>query len=211
MSGGRRVVTFLALTVLAVFLSINKVQAQYGQYGAPSPSKSVLIDKLVNKPGTGEFVDNLSASDPRFAPHQDVFFKLIVKNTSDIELQDVEVKEFVPDFLEPLEHPGTFDSSSRTITFNAGDFGVDEEKVYVLKMRVLTQDKLPSDRGIMCLLNRAEAKAEGVFDEDVSQFCIEKQVLGVSEVPAAGPGAGLALLALNGLAFVTGFKLRKKI
>lgn len=228
---GRRValakvfsIKYLVLSIISLytlyFLLASPVMAQYGQYGqygGPGPSKSILIDKLVGKPtqnkgGTTDvsYVDNLSASDPRFAPGQDVFFKLAVKNTSDVTLTNVEVKEFVPSFVSPLEGPGGFDSASRTITFNAGDFAVNEEKTYVLKMRVAAQNELPADRGIVCLVNKAQASGSNVFDEDTSQFCVEKQVVGAGQVPSAGPEAGLLLLGFNALAAGAGIWLRRK-
>ncbi len=218
MSRGRRVVVPLfAFFFLLFALPANAQYGQYGQYGAPSPSKSILINKLVGTPTTTKggstdatFVDNLSVSDTRFRSQQEVLFKLVVKNTSEVTLTNVEVKDFVPDFLEPVEGPGTFDSSTRTITFNAGDFAVNEEKTYILRMKFVSQDKLPGDKGIICLVNKAEAKTSEVFDEDVAQLCVEKEVLGAVSVPSAGPEAGLVLLAFNALAFSTGLYLRKR-
>lgn len=222
MLGGRRVgVAFAAvLSIFSLytlyFILSSPVMAQYGQYGQPVPSKTILIDKMVGKSGvtkggtTSDFTDNFSPSDPRFSPGQEILFRLTVKNTSSVTLTNVEVKDFVPDFLEVLEAPRNFDKATRTLTFNAGDFGVDEEKEYFLKMRFVSQDQLPSDKGLICLLNKAQASASEVFDEDTSQFCVEKQVIGAVQVPSAGPEAGLLLLGFNALAAGAGFWLRKK-
>lgn len=230
MSRGRRVVDaivarskyqivsiFLASLFFLLAFSVSAQYGQYGQYGAPAPSKAILIEKLVGKPSLTKggatdttFVDNLSVSDPRFSPQQEVLFKLVVKNTSDVTLSNVEVKDFVPDFLEPVEGPGTFDSASRTITFNAGDFAVNEEKTYFLRMRFVSQDRLPSDKGILCLVNKAEARTSEVFDEDTAQLCLEKEVVGAPQQPSAGPEAGLVLLAFNALAAGAGIWLRKR-
>jgi len=188
---------------------------QYGQYGQPCNSYSIVVDKMVGKPGTSTdsnsytYVDNLSVSDPRFKPDQVVFFKIKVKNTSTTKLVGMEVRDTVPSYLEPLEGPGTFNVSDRTITWNAGDFEVDEEKTYVLKMRVYSQANLPSDKGLFCVTNFVKANSSNAYDEDTAQLCIEKTV-SAPAVPKTGPEFGLLLLAGNALGVGFGLKLRKR-
>lgn len=198
-----------ALFVSCFLFPVSSVKANYGQYGQPSPSYQILIDKMVAKPDTDQYVDNLSVSDPRFAPNQDIWFQIKVKNTSNQNLTNVEVRDYVPSYLEPLEGPGTWDSNMRIISWNAGDFAVDEEKVYFLKMRVYSTENLPSDKGLFCLVNKSDARNENTYDEDTAQFCIEKEVVGVSKVPSAGPEFGLLLLAGNILGLGLGLKLKK--
>ena len=200
------------LLLLTVTLS-GPVMAQYEQN--VGPSFSIRMNKLVGEPvvskgeTTMSFVDNLFTSDPRFAPGQDVFFKLIVKNTSSVTIKNVTVKDFVPTSIEPIDGPGNFDASTRTITFSAGDFAVNEEKSYILKMRVLNQDRLPTDKGLFCLVNKSQASNDNASDEDTAQFCVEKQVSQTPEVPSAGPEYGLILLSLEGLALSAGLMLKK--
>ncbi len=189
---------------------------QYGDYGYP-PTQTVLIDKMVGKPYITkggvtevEYVDNLSASDPRFGPGQEIYFKIKVKNTANTRLTNVTVKDYVPAYLEPLEGPGSYDASTRIITFEAGDFEADEEKIYYIKMQVLPQDKLPADKGLFCEINKAVAYNDQVSDEDTAQYCIEKQVTGVTTVPSAGPAWALALVGLNMVGGAIGLYLRKK-
>ncbi len=208
---------FLTFSVLLFNQSVNAQYGQYGQYGGSLPSKTILIEKMVGKPvqtkgGTDQldFVDNLSPSDPRFAPEQQIVFRLKVKNTSDMALKGVEVKDFVPAFLTPVSVPGSFDAASRTITFNAGDFAMGEEKIYFLTMKIFSQNQMPADKGVICEINKAQATTKEVFDEDSSQFCIEKQVLGVQHVPSAGPEMGLALMGLEFGLLGVGITLKKR-
>lgn len=204
---------FLAILVaLCSMLYVPSVFAQYGQYGNPGPSYTVLINKLVAMPtDNNNFVDNLSPSDPRFGPNQDVYFKLIVKNTSNITLSNFTVKDFVPADIEPIEGPGSYDSNTRTISFNIGDLAPDEEKSYILKMRVHAQNKLPSDKGLFCEVNRAQVYNIQVSDDDTAQLCIEKKVTGVIKVPSSGPEFGLILLGANLFGIGAGLYLKRKI
>ncbi len=203
----RRVVFFL----IALFVLLLLANRAYGQYGAPAPSQSILIEKFVAKPSSSsDFIDNLSPSDPRFSPDQTVNFKLTVKNTSDTTLTNVTVKDFVPDFLQPMSGPGNFDSSSKTISFGAGDFAPNEEKTYFLTMKVVSQNQLPADKGIVCVVNKGQASNDNVSDDDTSQLCIEKQVVGVVQIPYAGPELGAAILTFNTLVLGAGLWLRKR-
>ena len=211
--------TLVALASIFQLLTSN-VMAQYGQYGpygGPEPSLSIMIDKMVAKPiatkggsTDQDYVDNLSPSDPRFLPDQEVFFKIKVKNTSDVKLKDVTVKDFLPDFVEPIEGQGTFNDETREITIPAGDIEIDEEKVFFIKVKVLAQEELPEDQGLICVVNKAQAFDGGVSDEDTAQFCVEKEVLGVTAVPSAGPEMGILLLTGELVALTAGIFLKRK-
>ena len=211
--------TLVALASIFQLLTSN-VMAQYGQYGpygGPEPSLSIMIDKMVAKPiatkggsTDQDYVDNLSPSDPRFLPDQEVFFKIKVKNTSDVKINDITVKDFLPDFVDFKEGPGDFDKDSRTLTIAAGDLEVDEEKLFFVKVKVVEQDELPADQGISCIVNKAQAFDGGVSDEDTAQFCIEKEVLGVTAVPSAGPELGALLLTGQLTTLGLGILLKRK-
>jgi hypothetical protein len=212
-------VTFLTL-VMGFWLLVIPVNASCGgQYESPCYSYSILVDKMVAKPGTSDYVDNLNVSDPRFKPSEFVMFKLKIKNTSDTSFGGMTGKDFVPDYLTPIEGPSdsSFDSSTRTISWNAGAFAVDEEKTWYFKMQVNSQANLPADKGLFCVVNRVEASSNTTSDDDSSQLCIEKQipqVQGVSTVvtvPATGPEMGIVLFAGEILALGTGIFLRRKV
>ena len=191
---------------------------QYGQYGQPCPSYAIIVDKMVGKPGSSndatvyEYVDNLSLSDPRFKPDQIVFFKIKIKNTSTTKLVGMEVKDTIPSYLDPMEGPGAYDSTNREITWNAGDFNVDEEKVFYMKMKVLSQANLPADKGLFCVTNFVKTNSSNAYDDDTSQICIEKQVAaGTVQVPSAGPEMGLFLFTGEMLALGTGIYINYKL
>lgn len=217
----KKLLVSFALLVIGYWLLVLPVNAdcvgQYVQYGQPCPSYRIVVDKMVGKPGTSndatvyEYVDNLSVSDPRFKPDQIVFFKVKIKNTSTTKLVGMEVRDTVPSYLDPLEGPGTYNSTTREVVWNAGDFNVDEEKTYYLKMRVLTQANLPSDKGLFCVSNFVKASSSNAYDDDTSQLCIEKQVTPGKTVPSAGPEFGLLLLAGNVLGVGAGLYFKKRV
>ena len=182
-----------------------------GQYESPCQSYSILVDKMVQIPGTSNYVDNLSVSDPRYKPSEYVMFKVVIKNTSTTTFGGMTAKDYVPSYLTPIEGPGTFDSDSRIITFDAGAFAVDEQKTYYFKMQINSQANLPTNQGLFCLVNKAQAWSNTTTDDDSSQFCIEKQVAAPPKVPSAGPEMGLILLSGEILALGTGIYMSYKL
>jgi uncharacterized repeat protein (TIGR01451 family) len=210
-----------SLFVLGLFFFVSSVKAdcvgQYGQYGQPCQSYSIVIDKMVGKPGTSndatvyQYVDNLTVSDPRFNPDQVIFFKIKVKNTSTTKLVGMQVKDTVPAYLEPIEGPGTFNTTDRSISWNAGDFNTDEEKIFYLKMKVSSQANLPADKGLFCLVNQVQADSSNAHDDDTSQLCVEKQVTGTSQVPSSGPELGILLFSGEIALMGAGLYIKRKV
>ena len=210
------IIVLLLLTLHVTRYTLH-VSAQYGQYESETSSYSILVDKMVGKPmqtkggfTDNKYVDNLSPSDPRFSPNQEVWFKIKVKNTSNRNLTAVQVTDYVPQYLMPIEGPGKWNPNNRTITWNAGDFAVDEEKVYYIKMQVFDQSLLAADRGLFCVVNKVAAQKDNVaYDDDTAQLCIEKQVVGAKAVPKAGPEMGFLILGLNVFTTVLGLSIKK--
>lgn len=203
------IAVFATVISLATLMSVKPALAQqygqYGQYGQPVPSQQILVEKLVSTPvatkgGQVNFVDNLSPSDARFVPGDTILFKLKVKNTSDTKLTNVIVEDFMPSSIDLIEG---------SASIKVGDLAAGQEKEFILKARAKDQAKLPVDRGLICEVNRVRATATGVSDEDTAQFCIEKQVTPVKQVPQAGPEAGILLLGFNLLSLGTGLALSK--
>lgn len=193
---------------------------QYGQYGTKptTPGQQILIDKLVAQPGTangkgGEFVavykDNLLLSDPRYAPGDQVVFKVVVKNVSGTTLKNIVVKDTIPAYVEPMVGPGTYDAKTRTVTYTIAELKPNEENVQYMKMQIFPQNKLPANESVIKQLNNVEVRVNTLQDTDSSQFFTEKQAIGVNEVPKTGPELGLAFLAVQGLGLAIGLKLRQ--
>lgn len=214
------ITTLVALTVMmATATSVDANYGQYGQYGdAAKPSNIVDIDKKVAEPGsvqetkggdkTGTYRDNLSVSDDKFAPAEQVYFEIVVKNTSEETLENVVVREYIPTYMEPVVGPGKYDKNERTVTYTISKLEPGESNTKYFKMQLYPQEQLPADQAIVKLVNKVDVRAEGTYDSDTVQFYVEKEILGVTEVPKTGPALGLAFLALQGVGLAAGLKLR---
>ena len=155
---------------------------QYGQYGGSPAATRIMVDKFVAMHKSGQncqdqgvkFVDNFLSSDPRFKSDQEVCFKVTIKNTSSVKMTNVKASDFIPQFLDPIEGPGNFSISGKTINFDAGDFNVGDSKDFFIKMKVTTQANLPKDVSFFCINNKIAATGDSASDEDNAQLCIEK-------------------------------------
>lgn len=209
----------LILSMTAATLSLGASSAYADPYQPTTPSKEILIDKMVGKPVTDkgtvdyDYVDNLTSNDHTFKPGDIVYFRLRVKNTSQAKLTDVVVKDFEPSYFTLSNDHGTV--SSETLSINAGNFEPGEEKVYIIRGRIDNNDSVPT--GTTCVTNKARAEDDGISDEDTAQFCINKSTVKgetttvpvPTTIPSTGAEDGLLILvSALGLA-AAGFKLHK--
>ncbi|HSX40136.1 MAG TPA: hypothetical protein VLF68_00840 [Candidatus Saccharimonadales bacterium] len=225
----------LTLFLLAAVLLLGSAATAYATSTTCQPiygggqncvSTGLTLTKMVQNPQTGAFVNNLSANDPRFSPGQTVNFQLSVTNNGSTQIGTVTVKDTFPQFVTFASGPGTFDSGSNTLTFTMTNLAAGETRTVNLSGTVAGANSLPSDQGITCPVNQANATADnGQTAQASSQLCIQKQGVPTANVPTKGgltvfpaptvtttPPTGPEALALLGLipTAAAGFVLRKK-
>jgi len=200
------VVIFLLL--LSLVVSQKKVLAdQYEE----EVVKDITLDKFVKNPNTGQWVDNLFASDYKFVPqdsdidrNKEPEFKIIIRNSGDQDLDNIYYKDIMPHYLEYL-------SGDLEETFS---LKVNESREFYFKTRTVKQEQMPDDAGLVCVVNTAQAEVEGQLDKDTAQICIEGEkgeVAGVKTYyPPTGPVDNLILLLGSaGLALTGGVLIGK--
>lgn len=212
-------ITFFAFAALLFNVQSAKADctALYGGGQSCPPSYNFTIQKLVQTPGKGggNFVNNLSVNDPKYAPEQNVTFKLTVKNTGTQSIPSLTVVDTFPSYLSFVSGTGTYDSNNRTLTFIVYNLNGGESRDFTIVGKLSGANMLPSDQGIVCLVNNASVTDNNTQNSSSSQFCVEKQVLGkvypapkITTTPPTGPEM-LPLIGLIPTAFA-GFSLRKK-
>lgn len=213
--------TFLtlgALALSALTLSPSKAYADcqpvYGG-GQTCSSNEFTIVKLVQVPGKGggNYVNNLYQNDPKYFASQQVNFEIIVQNTGSQTIPTLNITDTFPQYISFVSGLGNFDSNSKTLSFTVTNLNPGQSNTYVVSAKIFDTGNLPSDQGIMCLVNQANATDNtGISHGASSQFCIQQNVLGatptVITTPATGPEMlPLGLLLSGGLG---GFIIRKK-
>jgi uncharacterized repeat protein (TIGR01451 family) len=185
----------LIIAFVSLFaIGTTKADAQYGcpPYGAECPPASVLVvDKTIRDPrAKGDvYVDNLTLADYKFAPGEDVIFKITIKNTSDKSVENVEGIDTLPLLNDVLLASGDTRSTIRQITKTVGTLGAGETKTWYIRSRVKGATEIPN--GTVCgdpkAINRVVVRSKDMPDtSDTSSFCIQRSVLGATKQPEAG-------------------------
>jgi len=190
----------LALALLAVF-SVESARAYVlPYYTGPSPEGLIEIDKKVKNPTNDSFTDNLGTNDYKFAPGEEVVFKVRVKNIAEIDFVKVKITDSLPDYLVLTE--GELEKELENLK-------PDQAYEFEIKTKVVEADKLPSNQGIYCVVNRAKVIADDQENQDTAQLCLETKVLGASTQPEAGTNPLVLAGVFTTLASV-GFFLKKR-
>ena len=88
---------------------------QYGGTTTCSPS-DLTINKQVFNPITKTYVENLTTTDPTYAPTAEVTYRLTVHNGSGETFQ-ANVKDTLPPYLSFVAGPGTYNKDTRVLEF----------------------------------------------------------------------------------------------
>lgn len=185
-----------------------------GSYTGSQSCSKISIDKKVQKPGSKDYVDGLSALDPKYHANDTVNFQIVIQNVGSDKASNVTITDSLPDFVTFVSGPGSYDTNSKKLTFNIASLNSGESQTFYIATKV--NDNLAfGDNGFMCVTNYARAtESNGTVDDDSAQFCIERvlpvyQPAPVKKAPPTGPiDAALPLLFGMGGA---GLYLIKKI
>jgi len=156
----------------------------------------ILIDKTVKNPETDNYVDNLGVNDPKFAPGQEVSYRLEVKNNGQGTFSKVTVKDIFPSYLDFSWGPLGWNNDTRTLQFDIYNLKAGESRRYEVMAKVFDKERLPADKNFICVVNTASVEADGKTDSDQAQICFEKKVLGVKVLPPTGVNIWVLSLGL---------------
>lgn len=193
-----------------------------GSYSTTCVSGELSVNKTVQNPTNNQFVDNLDNSTP-FTPGQQVNFQITINNTGNATLNNIVVKDMLPNFLDYISSNGNFDNNSKTVTYNIDHLNSGSSQTFSVDAKFTNSNNLPSNTNTTCVVNQATATADGQpTAQDNSQACVVNNVLGATtkggqtifpapntkSTPPTGAEA-FSLLALIPAVFA-GLKLRKK-
>lgn len=192
---------FSSLLLASGVSAAVRCETQYGGKEVCVKTGQLQINKEVFDPQNKKFVDNLGLNDHRFAPGEEITFKLQIKNTGDNTLSKVTVSDILPSLVE---------LSSGELSFELKDLTVGKTEEREFKAKVVAADKFPNDKNLVCVVNLAEAKSDSEKDRDTAQVCLEKKAgVPAKALPPTGPENSLMMLSaaliflISGLYFVS--------
>lgn len=177
--------------LLAFSLICQKANAY--QYDNGESSSQLILDKRIRTVNADNWQDNLSASQVVLKNGDALDFDILVKNSGDKELKNIEVKDYLPNYLKFIFGPAS--PNNGEIVWTIDKLNPGEERSFQIRVQVDGADQASSE-GNFCLINKASAKAEsGEYDEDTASYCL----VGAEKLPQAGVGNLLAgtLFALS--------------
>lgn len=202
----------LAVILLIPLFIPTPTLAQNAQYGAAAaPARQMLIDKKLLNPQNNQFVDNLNREQHAFLPDQEITFRVTVTNVVQSVLKNLTVTDKLPDVVNFVSTSfGKYDANTKTITLTIDSLKVGESKTFEIKTKVKPAAEIAAN--VVCEANLARVTASNMVDEDTANFCISKQVLGVtSEIPKTGPSQTIGWMLLSTLFLAIGFLLKRII
>lgn len=194
--------TLLLLLLLLLPASASaavRCETQYGGGEVCVKTGQLQIDKKVFDPQSQKFIDNLGITSWKFTSGDQITFKLMIKNVGDATYNTVDVIDTLPNFLELV---------SGDLNFRITDLTSGETEEREIKVRVVSAEKFPADKSVLCVVNAAEAVSGDERNRDTAQVCLEKKVLGIKKSPEVGPKnstwviLGSTILGLLGLFFI---------
>lgn len=193
------------LTLAPAYAAV-RCETQYGGREVCVRTGRLQIDKEVFNPQESKFVDNLGLNDHKFAPGDEITFRLKVKNVGDVKFDSVSVTDSLPSLLELTSGSTSFTISNLT----PGDTRESE-----IKAKVAASGNFPGDKTIVCIINTAEVNSGGEKDRDTAQVCLERKTVGPAPgappaIPPTGPEDWLPLLVLSLITGTTGLYLISK-
>ncbi len=213
--------TLLVAGVPVASANTTNCTTNYGG-GTTCNTTNITINKTVQNPSNGNYVDNLGVNDTKYNAGQDVNFQITITNTGNVTLNNVNVTDYLPQYTSFVSAPGSHNGN--TIYYTIGTLNPGATDTETVTAQVANSNTLPS--GITCLTNQATANDNnGDNVSDTAQFCAQNNVLGttstttstgltvypapkLTSTPPTGPDA-VSLLALIPAAFA-GLTLRKK-
>jgi uncharacterized repeat protein (TIGR01451 family) len=188
---------FVAGFAFAAPVYADMCTTQYGGDTNCQPS-DLTINKQVRNRDNNDFVENLSASDPTFAPGNDVVYRLIIKNNSGETFNPVEVKDMLPPYITFISGPGSYDAGQNKLTISLDNLTAGETRTVEFTARVKNLADFDGKSSV-CVNNYAEVRALNRFDNDTAQVCLQTKVLGTTTLPIAGFNDYLLLLPFAGM------------
>jgi len=100
-------------------------------------------------------------------------FNIVIENSGSEKLNQVEVKDILPKYLELVFYPGTYDKDTNVITWNFYDFNPGALKTYLIRARVKGLPTSKDGKTTFKLTNRSEVRSGDLFDSDTASFYVE--------------------------------------
>ncbi len=186
--------TLLAIGLGIGFLTLSASSVSAGctnSYGTSveCPANNLVVNKKVRHPvNMTVFVENLTSNDTAYSPTDTVEYDIAVSNTSNVDYSEVTVSDTLPSYLTFIAGPGTYNASTKVLTFVLPDLKAGTTVHTRFTARVAESSAFPAANDLTCdIKNYVKATGpDGKTSEDTASLCVQTKVLGATTLPVAG-------------------------
>lgn len=140
-------------------------------------SEVISVDKSLQNPQNGQFIDLLEPDQSTILPENSVIFRINVTNTSDNTLENVVITDQLASALTyTTSQQGTYNNENNTLTYTIGSLPKGESVTFDIQTKIKPSGELQnSTGGPICLTNIATARTGDEAASDNVQFCIKTE------------------------------------
>ncbi len=125
-------------------------------------------------PEDSSLVENVTSDE--YAPNQLIVVRLFVTNTSNRELKDIKVEDFLPlQYINFVKSDGQYDSKTKTVKATIQSLKPKETKTLNILLQTAQADQLPQGVNFICVVNQARVSVGREQSQDNAQLCIQPQ------------------------------------
>lgn len=157
---------FLSIFAIALLFWAKPAIAQY-QYQTNEEVNQIVVDKTIKGLDQAVWKDNYSRTDMVFKPGTQFEFQIVVKNTGNRNLTQIQVKDVLPASLSYIFGRNEAALNNLEVTWTIPEIRPGEEQKTIMRVKVLRSIPV----SLKEWTNFVEAKAEsGAYDSDTSAF-----------------------------------------
>ncbi len=206
----KKVLFGLLLSVLLLPATVRADSGCPNIYGASCPTGNLSVNKTVQHPQSGEFLDAISSTDTTFLPEQEVKFRIEIQNNGSADLFDIWADDKLPDFVTFVSGTGNFDNNNNKLWWKIDRLNAGESKTFEIRAKLKPAGQLPN-MAITCMTNHTKAVKDNMSAQDTASFCVQTKILGVTtELPKTGPSSFATLLGLSIISSILALRFAKR-
>ena len=198
------------LLSLALLASIFVTKPAKAYYETDEEVNQIVVDKTIKGLDKADWKDNYPSNEIIFKPGDQFEFQIVVKNTGNRNLTQIQVKDILPTSLSYIFGRTGASIDNLNIGWTIPEIKPSENQTTVIRVKVIDNISVSLKEWV----NFVEAKAEsGAYDSDTSAFWTAegKVVMGpVRKLPDTGAENSLLIGSLASSSLIAAaFVLRK--
>jgi len=169
------VLLFLLIAPSAQAAQLPNCQFIFGGGASCEQNSPITINKFVQNPESKLYVDSLLPSDPQYKAGDTVVFKLTLNNPTNAAINNIEVSDVFPPYINYQSGQGTFNTATRTFTVTIDQLKSKESRDIQIEGQIVANNQLPDDQFNRCIINQARVNANNKISQDNSIICLSKE------------------------------------